>query len=154
MDISHFTSRDLDSSEEEEDEYENFIKTLKTEYTFKHFWDYLPTQKILKNEYLQGFMDSAGKDIKTFYSIEREFCKRHQASIFAFRDNSNGGNLEGLIYKHIHKDYNLEIFYKNPDWARSCVSYYLENKPKVEKKVFNAPRRALKKFDWKTKTHK
>ena len=154
MDISYFAVRDLDSAEEEEDEQEKFIETLKKEYTFKHFWDYLPTQKILKHEHLQDFMDGAGKEINAFYAIEREFCKRHQASIFAFRDNSNGGALEGLIYQHIHKDYNLDIFYKNPDWARSCVAYYLENKPKVERKNFNAPARALKKFDWKTKTHK
>ncbi len=71
MDISHFSVRDLDSAEEEEDEQEKFVETLKKEYTFKHFWDYLPTQKILKNEHLQDFMDGAGKDINAFYSIER-----------------------------------------------------------------------------------
>ena len=154
MDISHFAFQDIDSETEEADELERFIANLKSQFTFKHFWDYLPTQKILKNEHLQDFMDGAGKDINAFYSIERGFCKRHQASIFAFRDNSNGGALESLIYKHIHKEYDLEIFYNNPQWAKSCVAYYLENKPKAEKKIFNAPTRAFKKFDWKTKTHK
>ena len=87
-------NRDIDSETEEADELERFIENLKTKFTFKHFWDYLPTQKILKNEHLQEFMDGAGKILNAFYSIERGFCKRHQASIFAFRDNSNGGLLE------------------------------------------------------------
>ena len=153
MDISYFGEEVYDSSEEEESEREKLIETLKKEYTFKHFWEYIPTQKILKNEHLQDFMDNAGKDINAFYLIEREFCKRQQASIFAFRDNSNAGALEGLIYKHIHKDYDLEIFYKNPEWARSCIAYYLENKPKEKKKVFNAPASALKTFDWGKRKH-
>ena len=154
MDISYFANRDIDSETEEADELERFIENLKTKFTFKHFWDYPPTQKILKNEHFQEFKESAGRDINAFNSIERGFCKRHQASIFAFRDNTNGGFLESLIYNHIHKDYDVAIFYKNPQWAKSCVAYYLDNKPKVKRKIFNAPSRALKKFNWKTKTYK
>jgi hypothetical protein len=154
MDISHFSVRDIDSETEEADERERFIENLKTQFTFKHFWDYHPTQKILKSEHLQEFMNGAGRDINAFNSIEREFCKRHQASIFAFRDNTNGSLFESCIYNHIHKDYDIDIFYKNPEWAKSCVAYYLENKPKVKKKIFNAPARAFKKFDWKAQTSK
>jgi len=98
MDISHFAVRDIDSETEEADEREKFIETLKTKFTFKHFWDYPHTQKKLKHEHLKEFIDGVGRDINAFNSIEQEFCKRHQASIFAFRDNTNGSLFESLIY--------------------------------------------------------
>ena len=123
MDISHFSVRDIDSETEEADERERFIENLKTQFTFKHFWDYHPTQKILKSEHLQEFMNGAGRDINAFNSIEREFCKRHQASIFAFRDNTNGSLFESCIYNHIHKDYDIDKSSK-----QSSILFYYQGK--------------------------
>ena len=143
----------IDTDEEDALEEADLINCLKG-MTFKHFWDYKPTREILKNNLIQTYKDTAGVEIMKFYNSERHECEINQGNIFGFKDNSNGGILESLVFNHLRKEYDINFFYDNPDTARSCVSYYRDNQPKKEKKVFKPPSKVFKKFDWATKTHK
>jgi len=153
MEISNINDTMVDTDEEDALEEERLVSYLK-KMTFKHFWDYKSTREILKNNFVQTYKDVAGAEIMEFYNSERYECRRRQMNLFSFKDNSNGGMLESLIFNHLDKNYDITLFYDNPDLARSCISYYKDHQPKKEKRVYNAPVNAFKKFDWATKTHK
>jgi len=147
---------ELEMDTDEEDLYieEGQINNLKKNFTFDDFWDYLPTRTILKNEFRQQFQDTIGKQIALFYETERGEAHRTLSNIFAFdTDGTKGGWLEAIVYNHIRKDYDLGIFYKNPEWAKGFVQWHLENSKKKMKQNFVIPSKSLRKFNWGTKKY-
>lgn len=145
---------EMDTDEEDLCIEEGQINNLKKNFTFDDFWDYLPTRTILKNEFRQQFQDTIGKQIALFYETERGEARRTLSNIFAFdTDGTKGGWLEAIVYNHIRKDYDLGIFYKNPEWAKGFVQWHLENSKKKKKRNFVIPSKSLRKFNWGTKKY-
>ena len=149
------TQQELDTDEEDYLRDEEASTYLKDNFTFDDFWDYPATRKILQNEFLQTFNDTLGSQIADFYATERNHAHRKMANLFAFDiDGSKGGFLEAMVFNHIKKEYDIEIFYKHPEWARSFVNYHLENEKKKKTPVFIIPKKSLRTFDWATKSYK
>ena len=145
---------DIDSEEEDLRREEESVQYLKDNFTFADFWDYSQTRTILKNEYLQIFNDGIGKKIINFYLKEYNYNHRKFSSIFAFdTDGTKAGVLESIVFNHIKKEYDIDIFYKNPEWAKMFVQYHLENDTKKKKKTFIIPKKSLRTFNWGTKTY-
>ena len=145
---------ELDTDEEDLMIEDNLINNLKNNFTFDDFWDYLPTRAILKNEFMQQFQDTVGKQTDLFYKIERGEACRTLSNIFAFdTDGTKGGWLEAILYNHIRKDYDLNVFYKNPEWAKGFVKWHLENPKKKKKQNFIIPQKSLRTFNWGTKKY-
>ena len=147
--IENINSEDEDFLREEEDS-----QYLQDNFTFQDFWNYKPTQDILKNEFIQEFYDTVGKEITEFYLKERDHCVSNLSNLFAFDvDGTKAWILESLVYNHIEKEYDLELFYNNPCWATSFVHYHLENDKKNVKKEITIPKKSLRQFNWATKTY-
>ena len=145
---------DIDSEEEDLKHEEESVQYLKDNFTFADFWDYPQTRMILKNEYLQIFNDGIGKKITEFYLKENIYHHRKLSSIFAFdTDGTKAGILESIVFNHIRKEYDIDVFYKNPEWAKAFVQYHLENYTKKKKKEFIIPKKSLRTFDWGTKNY-
>ena len=146
--------QELDTDEEDCLIEEEIVNDLKTKFTFDDFWNYLPTRAILKNEFEQQFQDTVGKQAALLYATERGEASRTLSNIFAFDvDGTKGGYLESILYNHIRKDYDLEIFYKNPEWAKGFVKWHLDNPKKKKMPSFVIPKKALRKFNWGTKKY-
>ena len=153
MDEYYIQTKAYDSEEEDRKLEEESVLYLKDNFDFNDFWDYPPTQKILKNEFLQQFNETTAKQILEFYLGERSYYKQKSSNLFAFdSDGTKAGFLESIVFNHIKKDYDIEIFYKYPHWANSFVKYQLENDKKEKKKVFIVPMKSLRTFNWATKT--
>ncbi len=145
---------ELDTDEEDLIIEEVTINNLKNNFTFDDFWDYLPTRAILKNEFRQQFRETVGKQTGLFYETERGEAHRTLSNIFAFdTDGTKGGWLEAILYNHIRKAYNIEIFYKNPEWAKGFVKWHLDNSKNKKKQNFIIPQKSLRKFNWGTKKY-
>ena len=145
----------LDWDEWDAEQEEERVNFLKENFSFSDFWDYMPTQKILKNEFLQKYSETAGKEITEFYNKEHNYSNSKDASLFALDPhNTKDGFLEGIIFNHIKKDYDIEIFLENTDWTDSFVQYQLNSKTKkkVQPKIIS--KKSLREFNWTLKTYK
>ena len=133
---------------------EESVQYLQDNFTFNDFWKFGPTRTILKNEFIQVFNDTAGAQISQFYLMELDKSKYNESSILAFdRDGIKRGTLESMVYNHIVKDYDIEMFYQNPEWARPLVVYHLENDRVEVKPEFVVPKKAMRTFNWVTKNY-
>ena len=154
MDNIAINEHERDTDEEDLIIEESAIHNLKTNFTFEDFWDYLPTRTIMKNEFRQQFQDTVGKKAALFYSTERQEANRTLSNIFAFDvDGTKGGWLESILFNHIRKKYDLELFYRNPEWARSLVQWHLDNPKKNKVTNFIIPKKSLRTFNWGTKKY-
>ena len=145
----------LEWEEWDAQEEEERVQFLKENFSLKDFWDYIPTQKILKNEFLQKYTETAGKEIADFYSKQHKYSHSKDASLFALDPHhTKNGFFESLIFNHIKKEYDIEIFYENTDWTDSFVQYQLNSKSPSKDKPKIISKKSLRKFDWVLKTYK
>ena len=113
--------------EEENNELEKIDKIKKIK--LEDFLAFPKTRKILEIQNLDNFFENCEKDIKKYYSKVKKHCKEQMSSALKFDISSKGiGEITGLVYKYIDKDYNLEIFYENPELASSLLAKLQENK--------------------------
>ena len=89
-------TEEINSEEEDANREAESIQYLKDNFLFEDFWDYLPTQKILKNEFIQTFNDNVGKQIADFYAQERMHCIRQLSNLFAFDVDGTRGGFFGI----------------------------------------------------------
>ena len=146
---------ELDWEEWDAQQEEERIQFLKQNFSFSDYWDYGPTQEILKNEFIQKYKETAGKKIAEFYGKEVEHGRLKNASLFALDPyHTKNGFFESLIYNHIEKEYDIDIFYQNTDWTDGFVAYQLNEKEKEKAEPKIISKNSLRKFDWGTKTYK
>jgi len=154
MDNHRMPAIEIDTDDEDAIQEDEAIKYLKKNFVFKDFWDYGPTRSILKNEFIHDFKDTVGDQAALFYSIERNQAQCTLSNIFSFdTDGTKGGILESIIYNHIRKDYDLEIFYNNPEWADSLVQWHLDNPKERKGPTFIIPKKSMRKFNWGSKKY-
>ena len=145
---------ELTWEEWEQETQEKQIQFLENNFTFTHFWNYSPTREIIKNNFLQTYIETLAKEVADFYASEHHSNNGFFSSLLSFDDDgSKGGILESIIYNNIEKDYDLDMFYENPELASSLVVHYMSLKPK-EKKPTVLSKKTLRSFDWNTKTYK
>ena len=147
---------DYDSATDTEEEEEQFfldkVNNLKQTYTMDHFMNYVPTNKILKNNFEEVFNKKAGDDIQKFYLEEWQRSKRRQSSMMAFdNDGKIGAAIASIVFKHIQKNYTLDIFYENPELADDMIQFYKEKvEEKHQPKII--PKKSLRIFNWGTRS--
>ena len=155
MNINDKDEPSLEWDEWDAQEEEKRVQFLKENFSFADYWEYPQTQKILKNEFLQKYIDTAGREIADFYQKELEHSHSKLASLFAFDPHqTKNGFLESIIFNHIEKEYDIEIFYENTDWTDGFVSYHLNSKPEKKASPKTISKKSLRKFDWSSKTFK
>ena len=88
--------------------------------------DYLrcaKTRKILEDQHLEKFLETAEKDIIELYGEIKQHCKETMSSALKFDETNRGTALiAGLTYKYIYKEYDLEIFNQSPELARPLIA--------------------------------
>ncbi|MDC0142067.1 hypothetical protein OAI84_00555 [bacterium] len=122
--INYNDYSDVDSVSSTEEKVEKLEK-------FKEV-DYLSCQKtknLLEIEHLNNFFNGAEHEINMLYEKKKVKCQGYGASILRF-DNGEKikGLIAGLVYKHINKKYNLEIFKTNPKLANPLIQKYNKKK--------------------------
>ena len=115
--------------EEENEELAKIQKIKKIK--LEDFLNFPKTRIILEREHLDNYFENCEKDIEKYYSKVKTHCKGQMSSALRFDVSSKGiGMITGLVYKYIDKNYNLEIFYENPEFANSLLAKLQENKNK------------------------
>ena len=152
----------MNESEEEisEEEYkkqkiEEKVEFIKKNFTLQQFLDFPITKKMILNDHEQKFIETAGKDIDTFYKSENYLYKEKLSNLFKFDDTANlGGGLISIIYNNIKKEYNLEMFYDTPYLANSLIKYTEDREKNIQKVNRIIPKKSTRIFNWKTKKYK
>ena len=94
--------------EEENNELEKIDKIKKIK--LEDFLAFPKTRKILEVQNLDNFFENCEKDIKKYYSKVKKHCKEQMSSALKFDISSKGiGEITGLVYKYIDKDYNIKF---------------------------------------------
>ena len=150
----------MDSPTEDNDEtYEEYmddivnkkVEHLKKSVTYDDFFNFEKTKEIIIMDHRQQYDWSAGSEISDFYEYEHNFTSKKYSTLFRFDEKClQGGGLASIVYKHIKKDYTLDIFYDTPYLADSLVTH-MKNKVKKVEKAFAPIKKRV--FDWKTKTY-
>jgi len=123
----HYEFFSDDEEDENDKEQIKKIKKLKLE----DFLKFKKTRKILEIEHLDNFFDNCEKDVNKLYLKIKNCCKQQMSSALRFDVSSKGmGMISGLVYKYIDKNYNLEIFYENPELVGNLIAKLEENKNK------------------------
>jgi hypothetical protein len=127
--------------------------------------DYLKdpeTGAILRSRHLWNFCDHCEPKIIDFYRGEVARTAASYGTVLA-RDRAgvHAGTLAGLLYKYIEPQYDLEIFYNNPELAQSLLDNYQKAKEEEEmerlrkqRENYQSMEHAHKTFDWATRTYK
>tara|TARA_Y100000817_G_scaffold314190_1_gene312223 strand:- start:5532 stop:5996 length:465 start_codon:yes stop_codon:yes gene_type:complete len=146
------------SAEESDEEIEKrsedeYVEYLKKTFSLGDFMECPKTRTMIKNEHEQRFLDSVGKEAADFYETERILYQQKMATLFQMDPHGTmGGAISSILYKHIKKDYDLNIFYEDTSLAQ-CLISYLENKKEVKKKRKKLPKQATATFNWATKKY-
>ena len=143
----------------DEEVYEYRKNLLKTEFTLDDFLSCEETCEILSNEHYWDYEKKCLPQIENFYE-KTLFELRNKSSTTLYYDihNDFAGELSGMVYKNIKKEYDLNIFYDCPDLANPLIGK--ANQPlstkNIKKKVniVNLSSNTNKKFDWESKTYK
>tara|TARA_Y100000590_G_C15568634_1_gene957660 strand:- start:137 stop:538 length:402 start_codon:yes stop_codon:yes gene_type:complete len=123
MEIIDYNIRDDESVSSSEENY----KKYESEFTMKDYLNCKNTRKILEIEHLERFFKTAEKDINDFYDQVKKSYNGNGASILRFDTScKTKAAILGLVYKYIHKSYDLSIFEKNPELAASLIAEYKE----------------------------
>ena len=118
------------TDDEEESEEQEKIKKIK-KIKLEEFLNFPKTRKILEIEHLDNYFLNCEKNIQKYYSKVKAHCTQQMSSALKFDQSSKGiGKITGLVYKYIDKDYNLDIFYENPEFASTLLTKIQENKNK------------------------
>jgi hypothetical protein len=118
------------SDDEEDDSDKEQLKKIK-KLKLEDFLNFQKTRKILEVEHLDNYFENCEKDIEKYYSKVKKHCKGQMSSALKFDVSSKGkGMITGLVYKYIDKNYNLEIFYENPELVGGLIAKLEENKNK------------------------
>jgi|TARA_B100000945_G_C20026106_1_gene432289 hypothetical protein len=108
---------------------EKFLKLEK--FKLQDYINNPKTKKLLENDHLEKFSNTAEKDICNLYFKIKKYCKGRQSSVLHFDNSSKGiGEIVGLTYKYINKTYSLELFNKNPELAQPLIREYEDKKNK------------------------
>lgn len=152
--MTEIEEKELTWEEWDKETEEKQIQFLDNNFTFYHFWNYAPTREIIKKCFLQTYLETLAKEVADFYASEHYSNHCSFSSLLSFDDDgSKGGILESIIYNNIEKDYDIDMFYENPELASPLVVHYMSEKPK-EKEPTILSKKTLRSFDWNTKTYK
>jgi len=138
---------------EEEDELirKSKFQKIKKQFSLFHFLNFEPTKKLIENDYIQKYLDTAGKEISNFYTDLHYYNQLEYSTIFRFDNNKiAAAELSSIVFNNIKKEYNLDIFEDNPSLANSLIEHE-KNKSKQTKKQFIPVKKRI--FNWKTKTY-
>ena len=139
----------------DEIEYDDEIENVKIEDCFdlNDIINNETTYDILRNDHYFTYLSKMENQIIDLYTYWKNSSKCQH-----FLDNDefdlDGNDFVELIYNHIRKDYNPQLFYDNIELAKPLLEEETV-KPIVKKeKIIINNKITTKKFDWSTKTYK
>jgi hypothetical protein len=117
------------SDDESVSSAEEIYNDFKNKFTIKDYLNCKSTKNALEKEHLEHFFETAEKDINALYLKIHKYCEINNTSILRFDPNySCKALIAGLVYKHIQKKYNLNIFENNPELIQPLIAKYKEKK--------------------------
>ena len=103
----------------------------KKKFVLSDYLNCISTRRILEKEHLEQYFETAEKDINKLYYKVKQYCKERGTSVLRFdNDDKAKAAISGIIYKYIHKDYDITIFEKYPELAAPLIAKYIEKKNK------------------------
>ena len=142
----------------EDDKHAEQVRTLKERFSLKDFMSCYETRYILTEAFQERFEEWLEKELYNLYERVRKDHQEQCTGILAYDRGGIGcGEFINLVWDNLQKDYNLEIFYDEPELAQPLLNSIVEIKEyeaKLEQKEvhkrFNKANRA---FDWKNKKY-
>jgi len=148
--------------ESDSDEEAHDVKILKQSFDLKDFLNFGPTRQILEQEYEWKFDCDCDDALDKFFRNEVNYCQASMSTLFNNEiDYEHMGIFKNLVFNNLMPNYDLEVFYNNPQLAKTMVQSYEERQIAKEKqrlaeirKNYENSKNAGKKFDWGTRTYK
>jgi hypothetical protein len=120
-------------------------------FTEKDFLECDETHDILKKNHFEKFEKDCVPKITECYNYHHhDMYGMGSTALYYDIHNSFGSNLKAIVYKHINRELDFNIFYENPYLAKPLIIKMLH---KDEQKVVKNPVKIIEKktFDWNAK---
>jgi len=88
-------------------------------YKLEHFLNCKQTKEILEKEYYNNFVKNMEPELIDFLKYFKEYYK--ETSLFKETKGNAEGEFVALIYNNLNKNYDLNIFYENPELAQPLI---------------------------------
>jgi hypothetical protein len=152
-------TKDINSINSDGEEIDERVGFLKENFTLLDFLKDENTYDILESNYIWKVDNDLYGPIEDFYKDAVDYNKSNHSLLFSNEHNYKSlGELQGVVYRSLEKQYNLNIFYDHPDYAESMVENYnnrIKNEKREErmkiKEEYNKQSNANMKFDWSTR---
>ena len=142
----------MDESNELTHLYEDKGEYLKETFTLEDFLSCPETKEILINDHRDTFEFIMEPKIRELYYNYKD-VEDERLSGFFNKDHGQGiTELMSMIYDNIEKEYDLEIFYNNPELANPLL-VQLDNELNRKKEKVSNVKKYNKTFDWKNKQY-
>ena len=155
---------DIDKMTEDElFEYKQSL--IKETFTEDDFLQCDDTREMLENEFLWNYQKNMEPLLEKFYLERRSDMYDNGTTIFYYDVHADFfSELNGIIFRHLRKEYDFSIFLDNPSFANPVIAKYeavymdenkntktLKNNDQSENKE---KQNNIKSFDWATKKYK
>ena len=159
----HDNEHTFNVEDDEDDKYNIKVEFLKKNFKLDDYLQCYTTKKILENEHYLKYTYNCENEILEFHENEAKMCNDVLSTILYY-DSNNGkysGMLTKLVYSYIEPEYNLDIFFDNPELADTMLEDLELRKQEEEEEKRRIIRENYDKnvqnkgtFDWATKTYK
>lgn len=123
--------------------------------------DYLSckyTRNILHKQWEENFENNLERKIENFFFDNYDYMIDTNANVFYRANETHSIDLVSLIKHHLIRDYDLSVFYENPELATPLISQYSHiqdmRKREIRKRHSKAFKESNKEFDWSNMSKK
>jgi len=98
-------------------------------FTLDDFLKFPPTRDILEASHYQTFLDTATPELQDLLDEIYDYCEKQISTALRMDYSQRGkGTIIGMIYNHIEKKYNAQIFEYYPELAKPLIIAEKEKK--------------------------
>ena len=108
-----------------EDEYLTKKREEIAHFTLDDYMSCGATRSILITNWQQKFDDNLEKDIENIFNSHYEYLKGTMSNVLYRADEHHAIDLVSLVQHHLVRDYDMSVFYEDPDLAAPLLSDFL-----------------------------
>jgi len=144
-----------------EDEFYEYRRNLiKETFTEEDFLSCTITRDRLMNEFFWEWEKTCVPKVENYYNgMRKQMQGLFSTPLYYDKDGEFVSELNGIVYKHIKRSYDISIFHDCPNLAEPLIKQYEEIQQKridelKQRRNMGSNINTNKKYDWATKTYK
>ena len=133
-------------------------RALKARFSLKDFLSCYETREILEDAFCKKFEEKIEQKLCNFYERVRDDHRKQCTGMLAHDRGGIGcGEFVNIVWDHLEKDYDLEVFYDDPELATpllNSIDEIKEHEAQLKQSELQERfKQANKAFDWKNKRY-